>query len=80
MDQTQLDNIFRYHAPHGNQADRYHELREQAKTLATRINDLCPESREKALAITHLQQAMMWANASIAIHEQPATASEGGQS
>jgi hypothetical protein len=30
------------------------------------INDLCPESREKSLAITNLEQAVMWANAAIA--------------
>ncbi len=69
MTQDQINNIFTYHAPKGDQQDRYIALRENAKELAHNINNLCPESREKALALTSLQQAIMWANASIAINE-----------
>ena len=36
------------------------------KELAYLIDDLCPKSREKSLAITKIEEAMMWANASIA--------------
>lgn len=69
MTQAQLENIFTYHSPKGDQAHRYDYLRSNAQELARLINDLCPESREKSLAITNLQQAIMWANASIAINE-----------
>jgi len=69
MDQKQIDNLFTYHAPFGDQAKRYEMIRENAREIAMIINDCCPESREKALAITHLQNAIMWANASIAINE-----------
>lgn len=72
MDSIQLANIFTYHKPFGTQASRYEQLRENAKQLAIEINSLCPESREKSLAITNLQQAIMWANASIAINEKEA--------
>jgi len=65
----ELDNIFTYHAPKNDQAQRYELLRAKAKELALVINSLCPESREKSLAITHLQNTIMWANASIAINE-----------
>jgi hypothetical protein len=34
------------------------------------ILDLTPESREQSLAITHLEQATMWANAAIARREE----------
>jgi hypothetical protein len=30
------------------------------------LNELVPDSREKSLAITHLEEAVMWANAGIA--------------
>lgn len=70
MNQEQIDNIFTYHKPFGNQPIRYEMLRAGAKILAERINDICPESREKALALTNLQQAIMWANASIAVNEK----------
>jgi hypothetical protein len=70
VDQNQLDAIFTYHPPFGDQANRYTILRDEARRLAENINRYCPDSREKSLAITHLQQAIMWANASIAINEK----------
>jgi len=69
MKQQDLDNIFTYHKPFGSQAARYEMLRDVAKNFANIINIHCPESREKSLAITHLQMVIMFANASIAIHE-----------
>lgn len=62
-------NVFTYHTPTGTQADRYAALRAKAKELADLVQSLCPPSRESALALTNLQQAVMWANASIAINE-----------
>jgi hypothetical protein len=70
MDQAQIDNIFTYHAPFGDQTKKYEALRNEGRQLANAINDLCPESREKSLAITQVQQAIMWANAAIAINEK----------
>ncbi len=65
-----INNVFTYHKPFGNQTARYETLREKAKELADIIEQACPESREKSLAFTNLQQAIMWANASIAINEK----------
>nr|ALS90840.1 MetaGeneMark_Unknown Function [uncultured bacterium] len=64
-----IAKTFTYHAPKGDQATRYEFLRTKARLLAAVIVDNCPESRERALALTNLQQAIMWANASIAINE-----------
>lgn len=69
MDTTEMDNRFSYHAPKGNQAERYERLRGQGKEFARKIDELCPESREKALAMTKLEEAIMWANAAIARRE-----------
>jgi len=69
MTNEQIENIFTYHRPFGNQPQRYEDIRNEAKVLAKTIQEACPESREKALALTNLQQAVMWANASIAINE-----------
>lgn len=66
MDVADLVNRFTYHAPQNGQPEMYQQLRETAHDLACLINDMCPESREKSLAITNLEQAVMWANASIA--------------
>lgn len=63
------ENVFTYHAPTGNQQERYQEIRNKAKDMAKVIEVSCPPSREASLALTNLQQAVMWANASIAINE-----------
>lgn len=65
----QIKNNFRYHAPREGQADKYNALRSKAKELAELINDLCPDSREKSVALTELETSVMWANASIARNE-----------
>lgn len=69
MDKSDIINNFTYHAPKGDQAKRYEELRTKARELAILIADSCPDSREKSLAITKLEETVMWANASIARNE-----------
>ena len=64
-----LRNIFTYHAPKDGQQDRYEFLRSAALNLAIYIQVFCPESRERSVALTKLQELVMWANASIAINE-----------
>ena len=64
-----IHEIFTYHKPFGSQPDRYVAIREKAKELATLVMSACPDSRERSVALTNLQQAVMWANASIAINE-----------
>lgn len=72
MDQQELDNRFTYHAPFGDQAQRYRKIRAFAKSFANFILAMTPESREQALAITKLEEVMMWANAAIARREDAA--------
>lgn len=64
-----LNNIYTYHAPKGDQQERYEDIREKARELAELIERCCPDSREKSLAHTKLEEAVMWANASIARNE-----------
>ena len=63
---TDIENNFTYHAPKPDQISRYTEIRQNAKLTAELIDHLCPDSREKSLAMTKLEEAVMWANASIA--------------
>lgn len=60
---------FTYHSPKGDQPRRYEEIRAKALELARMIQSHSPESREKSLAYTNLEQAVMWANAAIARRE-----------
>lgn len=64
-----IESAFIYHAPKNDQQKRYVELREKAKEFAYLIESCCPLSREKSLALTNLENSVMWANASIARNE-----------
>lgn len=63
---AELDNRFEYHAPKGDQVARYAAIRAKARELALVIVQNTPFSREQALAMTHVDEAMMFANAAIA--------------
>jgi len=68
--EAEINNRFTYHAPHGNQADRYMEIRETARGFAFDLLRLVPDSRERSLALTKLEEAVFWANAAIARREE----------
>lgn len=68
-DQARLDNNFTYHAPKDGQRERYVGIRDALKEVAQKLLEECPPSRERSIALTHLEDAMMWANASIARNE-----------
>ena len=64
--QQQIETAFTYHAPNADQQPRYAQIRDQAKELAVLIAKETPSSREQSLALTNLEEAVMWANAAIA--------------
>ena len=66
----EIENRFTYHQPIGNQAERYAVIRDNAKAFALMLCSVCPPSREQALALTHLDEVVMFANASIARRER----------
>lgn len=62
-----LENRFNYHPPKDDQTRMNHEtVRECLLETAEIIVSITPEGREQSLAITKLEEAMMWANAAIA--------------
>jgi hypothetical protein len=66
MELSDLENRFTYHAPTSAKVVTHEDIRFACLGLANLINDDVPEGREKSLAITHLEEVMMWANAAIA--------------
>lgn len=52
------------------QVERYRIFRKNAKMLADDFIRMCPESRELSLALTHLEDAIMWAIESISRNEK----------
>jgi len=61
-----IENRFTYHAPNADQIEIYAEIRSMALEMAKFLAANCPQSRELSLALTKLEEAVMWANASIA--------------
>jgi hypothetical protein len=68
-DQTEIDNIFTYHKPVEGQPEKYVAIRFRAKQFAELIAKTCPPSRELSIAMTKIEESVMWANASIARNE-----------
>ena len=67
--QETLERIFTYHEPKGTQVERYQAIRSTGKFLAVLVTESTPKSREQALALTKIEEAVMWANAAIARNE-----------
>ena len=64
-----LNNRFTYHAPKNDEQIRqFQEVRRAGLDLVVLMCGYAPESRELALAITKIEEAVMWANAAIARH------------
>lgn len=63
-----IEKRFTYHSPKEKE-QRFQTLRNNAKSLAYEIKKQCPDSRERSLALTKLEEVVMWANASIAREE-----------
>lgn len=61
-----LDERFDYHAPDENRTKAHEAMRRAMKIAATQVLGIVPPGREQSLAITALEEAMMWANAGIA--------------
>jgi len=69
MNAAELKKVFSYHAPKGDQAKRYEAIREAAHTFALVVSVNTPASFEQNAAITRIREAVMWANAAVALNE-----------
>ena len=69
VQRERIETNFTYHKPQEGQPERYERIRDEAKRLAGILVTNCPESRELSLALTQLEDAVMWANAAIARNE-----------
>lgn len=64
--EDELANRFSYHPPTHEQTLIYQEVRDRAFVLAKFLDEVLPDSREKLLAFTALDDVVMQANASVA--------------
>lgn len=67
MDIKDLEKRFMHHPPKDmGTVENHQAVRNWCLDLASMLNQIVPEGREKALVITHLEEVMFWANAGIA--------------
>lgn len=64
-----IEEWFVYHAPKGDQAERYQRIRDKAKELAIVIVEAVPESADQTAALRKIREAVMTANSGIACGE-----------
>lgn len=62
-----LLNSLTNHTPTPEAIDRIDHIRAAGKVLALEIAKHCPDSRERSLAATHLEETVMWAVKSIVL-------------
>ena len=62
---AEIKKNFTYHAPNEDKFKIYQAVREQGRALAELILAEAPQGREQALALTKVEEAVMWANAAI---------------
>lgn len=64
----EIHERFKHHPPTPERIESHQVIRNTSEDLAHVYVDILPDSREKSLALTALQEAAMWANAALAIH------------
>lgn len=66
-----IDHRFSFHpASTPDRVAEHEKVREGCKALAHFLDELLPGGREKSLALTNLEQTVMWANAAVARQTQ----------
>jgi hypothetical protein len=63
-----LDVIFKYHAPTPDDTVAYEKLRSEARNFAKAVLELTPACADQSAAIRLIREAVMTANAAIALH------------
>lgn len=61
----EITSRFSFHRPDAAGIADMRTIRRSVRALAYQIEDLCPESREKATALTNLATVMMNANSAV---------------
>jgi len=67
---VEIEKRFKLHVLLGDQIDIMTDIRHRIKDAAILIDAECPDSREKSLALTKLEEALMWSTTAIARLEE----------
>ena len=64
-----IDKPYAYHEPSTDGLAKITELRELFSLVDRKIKEICPESRQRAVAITNNEQTAMWAIKSVVFND-----------
>lgn len=70
-----IDKPFAYHKPSDDGMVRITRLREAFSVVKKEIEATCPESRQRAVAITELETSAMWAIKAVVFNDPESTVS-----
>lgn len=82
MDTSELVGRLRHHAPDETAQKAHGAWREECLRFALELNRLLPDGREKSLAVTRLEETVMWGSKAVArgalpLEPRPAQAETG---
>lgn len=63
--QSAMENENIYHSLKYKQKKKYEKLKLNTDYLAVMIKELCPENKEKSLALIKLEEVVLWARVSV---------------
>lgn len=69
MGHAVIEKTFAFHKPSAESLKRITTLREQFSALSRLLVETCPPSTERALAMTELETAAMWAIKAVVIND-----------
>lgn len=64
-----MEKTYAYHKPSSEGLEKIAKLRKAFSDLHDTIKQLCPVTREQALALTNLEQSAMWAIKSVVCND-----------
>ncbi len=67
MTQSEIENLFNYHAPSLEMTSKFVHVREAIVKAALVIDEQCPPGADRTAAMRKLKEAHMTANASIVL-------------
>ncbi len=72
-DNVPIDKPYAYHKPSEDGLRKITDLREAYSMISKVIQVVCPNSREKSIAITELETSAMWAIKSVVFNDPEST-------
>ena len=67
VDKQNAEDVFSYHAPEGDQPERYQAIRAAALAFTVAILEHTPQCADQQAAVRLVREAVMTANAAIAL-------------